>query len=103
MLGEWGLNLIGFIRDGLLRLLASMLGKILSFFLGVVNWLVSAVVQVLPRSPFAELDLTLPTQWAGWINWALPVGVFLQILATWAAAVAVWYVVRWLLKLFHVI
>lgn len=102
MFGSWGLDLLSFIRDGVFGFIASILGKILSFFLSLIGWVVSAVVQVLPRSPFADLDLTLPQQWAGWINWAVPVGTFITILTAWAAAVALWFVVRWLLKLFHV-
>lgn len=103
MFGEYGWNVLAFLRDGLLGFIASMLSAVLSFVLSLVAWLVDAVVQVLPQSPFATLDLTLPTQWAGWINWAFPIGTCLTILAAWASAVALWFVVRWLLKLFHVI
>lgn len=74
-------------------MLANILQGILNFCGGVVTWAVS----VLPDSPFASITGVLG-QWAAWINYFIPVGQMVTLLASYTGAVAVWYGVRWILR-----
>lgn len=65
--------------------------------------LAAAAMAILPDSPIQKfllaIDDTAFADIMGIINYFIPVGVMLGMLSTWLLAVAVWYVVRWLLRL----
>ena len=55
-----------------------MLAAILGLFQGIAGWL----TQILPVSPFA--DMSIPSglqQGLGWLNWFLPLGDMLALMA----------------------
>jgi len=72
---------------------------VLNAIIRVVAGAVSAVIGLLPESPFQSI--TLPPQVAtimGYAAWFLPIHeavIFLQALVV---AVAVWYGIRWLMR-----
>ena len=61
----------------------------------------SLIISVLPLSPFAQFysQWTTP-EWVGWLNWILPVGAMLKVMAAWLGAIALYYVysvvARWI-------
>lgn len=71
----------------------------------IMNFLVdiaSHALELLPDSPFANLEfegLTKFEEIMGWINYVIPFGIMVNILLTYLVAVGVWYVARWLLRL----
>lgn len=63
----------------------------------LVDW----VLNILPDSPFLILDTMNRTefyQYIKWVNWFLPVGLFIQILSSWCAAILVYYVFQIILR-----
>lgn len=62
------------------------LGEVISFFL-----------DLLPDSPFQKLSFNLG-EVMGYVNYFIPVGMFVDVLGLYLAAVIVWYAVRWVLR-----
>lgn len=73
----------------------------------MLDWMVSlfnnfagALKSVLPTSPFAPfLDRFEGLPYLSWINWLLPIGEALDVLAAWLVAIVLFYaysiVLRW--------
>jgi hypothetical protein len=74
-----------------------MLANILQGILDFVGMLVGSVLNALPDSPFDSITGVLG-QWASWINYFIPIGQMVTLLASYTGAVAVWYGVRWILR-----
>lgn len=61
----------------------------------------SLIISLLPLSPFAQFyaQWTAP-EWVAWLNWILPVGAMLKVMAAWLGAIALHYVysvvARWI-------
>lgn len=71
----------------------------LAFLSGTWNNLCRFITTFFPASPFR--DLVIPEtfeQSIGWLNWLVPYGTLLAIVSAWAAAIAVYIVVRWVKK-----
>lgn len=71
----------------------------------IFNWLikslaaiVQAVLSILPDTPFSWDVGSLGPYWAV-VNYFIPFGTIAGILATYVTAVAVWYGIRWILRL----
>lgn len=75
-----------------------MFSAILSFFTGLVGYLLSH----LPASPFANLVLggdNLPiSKMLGWVNWLIPVQDMFALFLLWLAAAVTYSVIRWIIK-----
>lgn len=78
----------------------------MGFLIDFVNLLIEKFVSVsniifgiLPDSPFKNLSNQLDKTFLGYINWVLPVAEMIEILALWAAAVAIYYTVSNILRL----
>ena len=57
------------------------------------------LIAVLPHSPFQQyIAQWQGLQWLGWLNWFIPVRGCLQILASWLAALLVYYLYRIILR-----
>lgn len=58
------------------------------------------IIDLLPDSPFQELDYSVIEQYLGYINWVIPVDFILNTLTVWLIAVAGYYcwsvVLRWI-------
>ena len=59
------------------------------------------LISLLPLSPFAEFYATFTApKWVGWLNWFIPVGAMIKVMAAWLAAIALHYVysvvARWI-------
>jgi len=74
-------------------MLANALQALLDFIFGILGSAISA----LPDSPFGNLSIMLG-EWAGWINYFVPVGSMVSLLAAYTSAVAVWYGIRWIFR-----
>lgn len=72
-----------------------MLDMVVEFLRSVLGGLVS----LLPQSPFEQFygSFQFAAQGLGWLNWFVPVGTLLGIMAVWLVAVAGYYVYKALL------
>ena len=69
-----------------------MLGFLTVILTKVLLWL----SEVLPDSPFQDLTLSSTLGLGlGWLNWFVPVGQFLEIMAVWRIALWASVVIRW--------
>lgn len=76
----------------------------IALLIRLIAWVGSAILSLLPPSPFADIDFgTIDALGLRWLNWFVPVGTLLQILAAWLAAAAVYIVVQMVLRFFRVI
>ncbi|WP_195270662.1 hypothetical protein [Eubacterium sp. 1001713B170207_170306_E7] len=76
---------------------------ILNFFIRLIASVVTSVTDLLPEDPFASLNLSLPAEIVGYMNWCFPFTLVVETLAVWGAAMLVWYVISILLRVFKVI
>lgn len=72
----------------------------------IMGWLydfVAMAIGWLPDSPLQTVELKSYfsgfTKIMGWINYFVPVGVCLDILASYCVAIGIWYAARWVLRL----
>lgn len=61
----------------------------------------NSLKDVLPTSPFTQYIVQFQDlPYLGWINWLIPIGPALNVLAAWLAAIAAFYaysiVLRWI-------
>lgn len=80
---------------------------IADFFILIINFLINLIfgvfvmiINLLPESPFTGLDLTIPADFIGWINWLFPFGAIISILSAWAVCVGLFFFIRWIMKIF---
>lgn len=57
------------------------------------------LVSLLPHSPFEQFysAFQVSSQLLGWVNWFVPVGVLLGVMAVWLVSIAAYYVYKALL------
>lgn len=72
-----------------------MLDMLVEFLRSVLG----GMVALLPHSPFEQFygSFQLASQGLGWLNWFVPVGTLLAIMAVWLVAIAGYYVYKALL------
>ena len=61
----------------------------------------AAIISLLPLSPFAQFYETWTApEWVSWLNWFIPVGAIIKVMAAWLAAIALHYIysviARWI-------
>ena len=62
------------------------------------------LIAILPVSPFkAVVDTLAETPYLGYLNWFFPVGRCLTVLASWGAAIIIFYGVSWILRQLDII
>lgn len=76
---------------------------IINFFIGLIASVVTSVTSVLPEDPFASLNLSLPAEIVGYMNWCFPFTLVVETLVIWGAAMLVWFGISILLRVFKVI
>lgn len=59
------------------------------------------IINLLPLSPFAQFySQWVAPEWVAWLNWIIPVGAMLKVMAAWLGAIALYYVysviARWI-------
>ncbi len=65
----------------------------------IVNNIVSAVLVLLPDSPFANIEIPDEvTQILGYVNYFVPIGAMLAIAAAWLSAIGIYYLVQTILR-----
>lgn len=74
-------------------MLANILQGILDFF----GMILSSLLSALPDSPFS-LGVNVLGTWMGWINYFIPIGSIINVMAAYLSAVSVWYAVRWIMR-----
>lgn len=73
--------------------------KIFTWISGKLEWIISAIVLMLPRSPFGFVTSSSDySAWFGILNWFIPVYSFVAILQTWLTAITIWYVYQCFLR-----
>lgn len=78
--------------------------KILQNIIDAFGVATSAVVGILPTSPFrAYIDVSLTSEQLSLINWVLPVGQIIAVTQAWLLAIALWYVLQVVLRWVKVI
>lgn len=77
------------------------MGKIMDWLLDFFYGLAQAALAVLPDSPFQDIGQSFEgfENIMGMINYFVPVGTMLSILAVYLSAVLIWYSVRWVLRI----
>jgi hypothetical protein len=78
-----------------------MLGALISFINKLIQFLADAVIlllNILPQTPFSW-DLGALGPFWGVANYFIPFGAIAGIMATYVTAVAIWYGVRWILRI----
>lgn len=60
--------------------------------------ILTAILSLLPSSPFTW-DLSGASSFMGWFDYFVPVSAIVTLISSYVAAVAVWYMYRWVLKL----
>lgn len=81
-------------------MIADIIILFINLLLTIVSGIFITIINMLPESPFRNLDLSIPSQYLGWINWLFPFGIIISILSVWATCVALYFFVRWLMKIF---
>lgn len=74
-----------------------MSAVIKSFF----SWINAGIISALDRLPDSPFQFDLPPEFAnllGYINYFVPIGDFLKIMAGWLICIGVWYVISFLLR-----
>lgn len=65
------------------------------------------VIELFPASPLqpliASLSNSAVADWLGYVNWFIPVGTMLGILATWLTCIAAYYVYQIIMRWIKVI
>lgn len=64
----------------------------------IINW----IVGILPASPFASLDFSLPTEYLGYVNYFVPVNLMLPVLTAWGSTLAAYKFIKWLMHLLRI-
>lgn len=62
---------------------------------------IEGALSILPDSPFQFLlsyGNSPVGQWLGWLNWFVPIYVFVPILAAWCSCILVYYVIQIILR-----
>lgn len=81
-------------------MIADFFIMIINFLLNLIFGVFTFIINLLPESPFKNLDLSIPSQYIGWMNWLFPFGAIINILTGWAVCVAVYFFIRWIMKIF---
>lgn len=71
--------------------------QIINSLIAAIGAMVSGVLSLLPQSPFIW-DMGALGPYMGMINYFVPFNVLSGIMATYVAAVLLWYAVRWALR-----
>lgn len=76
-----------------------MFNGVWNWIVDVVNNIVSAVLFLLPDSPFANIEIPEEvTQILGYVNYFVPIGAMLAIAAAWLSAIVIYYLVQTILR-----
>jgi hypothetical protein len=62
---------------------------------------IEGALSFLPDSPFTFLQDYSNSevgQWLGYVNWFIPVNIFVSIMTAWCAAILVYYVIQIILR-----
>lgn len=74
--------------------------NILQIIQDIFTAFANKVVQVLPLSPFLDIEeqFNLNSEWVGWLNWFVPFGGLVRLLAAWLVAYGLYLLYRIILR-----
>lgn len=72
-------------------------------FGGVWQTFSGRIVELLPRSPLANIDFSAWADYIGMLNWVIPVGLIVDTLGAVLSCLAVYYGLRIILRLLHIV
>lgn len=78
--------------------MGNILISFLQFMIDNLFLLLEAIIQFLPDSPFSSVDFSPINQFLGYINWLIPVGLFVTFLGLWTSGVLIYYVYTIILR-----
>lgn len=73
--------------------------QFINYLLDLLEALVVQVVDLLPDSPFQNIDLGVLEQYISYVNYFYPVKQLVIFLGLYTSAVIIWYGFRWVLRL----
>ena len=70
------------------------------YVMDLINPILSAILSVLPDSPFTMLDNSPIKPFLGYVNWFLPMDYILSVFQVWLPCIGVYYIysvaMRWI-------
>lgn len=70
---------------------------------GVWQTFSGRIVELLPRSPLADIDFDVWADYLSVLNWVVPVGLIVDTLGVVLSCLSVYYGLRIILRLLHVV
>jgi hypothetical protein len=74
------------------------LNSILNGIIDVMSTIADGIVWLLPKSPFAALELAFDGELLGYMNYFLPISEMLNIMVSWGIAIAAFYLYKIILR-----
>jgi hypothetical protein len=71
--------------------MGNILIKFVNFIIDKIDLLLSLILSILPDSPFSSINVEFLTPYLANINWFIPVGRIVAMLAVWSSAVLIYY------------
>lgn len=70
-----------------------------------LNGFIQKIISFLPADPIQPYiaSLNLSGTWLNYLNWLVPVGVIVEMLLAWTAAITIWYVWSTLARWLHMV
>jgi len=84
-------------------MIADFFIMIINFFIWLIASVVTLITAILPEDPFQTVDLSLPTEIVGYMNWCFPFSLIVETLAVWGMAMIAWFGISILLRIFKVV
>lgn len=77
--------------------------SIANWIIDLIYTIIMSILNILPDSPLRfSLDENFKT-YIAYVNYFIPLGTLVAILVSYTAAVAVWYGIRWVMRLIRYI
>ncbi|QCT70431.1 hypothetical protein [Eubacterium maltosivorans] len=84
-------------------MIADFFIMIINFFIWLIASVVTLITAILPEDPFQTVDLSLPVEIVGYMNWCFPFSLIVETLAVWGMAMIAWFGISILLRIFKVV
>lgn len=65
--------------------------------------IVTSIFNILPNSPFSDIDITPLNDYLGYLNYLVPVGKIVSVVTLWTIAIGTYYIVQIVLRWLKVI
>lgn len=82
-------------------MIADIIILIINLLITIVTTVITWIVNILPTSPFTDVDLSVPSQYLGYVNYFIPVGRILPVFMLWVGAIVAYKFITWLMHALH--